>query len=177
MTEPTVVPAKANVKRPRLRKELTVWRKKLANPELLERAVFFNQADYFDIRIPRGRRLWLSSKLRIDFSKWQNWERETESYLIAIPVGGQRKVGMEPCFAEPLLSDALDELRKRPQDFPNLRHSSSRFGSGEDIWWGEDISDLWAQPRTLEIHRAIDRAFGYRENVILKTYPDKWVDR
>jgi hypothetical protein len=112
----------------------------------------------------------------IDPSEWNNWERETESYLVAIPVGGHRRVGMEMCFSEPLLTIALEELRKRPDDFPNLRHAPSEGGSGEDIWWGEDITGLWAQRRTLEVHRAIGQAFGYREERILGNYPDDWFD-
>jgi hypothetical protein len=112
----------------------------------------------------------------IDPSEWQDWERQIESYLVAIPVGRQRTVGTETCFSEPLLTVALEELRKRPKGFPNLRHGPSQYGRGEDIWWGEDIAELWKQPRTLAVHRAIGRAFGYREDRILKTYPDGWVD-
>jgi hypothetical protein len=176
MTGPTVLPAREDFKRRELRKELKFWKKLLASPDLLERAVSFNEAEYREIRIPEIRRHWLSGETWIATSQWKNWPRETESYRAAIPVGGRRKVGMETCFARALLSDALEELGKRPQDSPNLRHSASQYGSGEDVWWGEDIADIWSQPRTLAVHRATGRAFGYREDRILITYPDDWVD-
>ncbi len=78
---------------------------------------------------------------------------------------------MESCFTEPLLSIALRELTKRGTDFPNLRHIPSQFGVGEDIWWGEDISDLWARRTTTQDHWALGRAFGYREDRIIELYP------
>jgi hypothetical protein len=144
----------------------------LANPELVQKAVFFNKADYADIRIPEGKRVWRRrGEIRVNPADFQKWKRVTEDYAVAIPVGGQRKVGMESCVTGPLLSIALDELAKRALDFPKLRVV------GEDIWWGEDISELWAQPRTTQTHRAIGRAFGYREDRVLEVYPDTWLNR
>ena len=83
---------------------------------------------------------------------------------------------MERCFREPLLSVALKELANRPNDFPNLRTVTSQWAlDGDvDIWWGDDISVLWNAQKTLEVHRALGRAFGYREDCILRTYPDPW---
>jgi hypothetical protein len=144
----------------------------------MERAIFFNQADFYDIRIPEKQRRWFFGKKDwINWSDSPKWKREVEDYAVAIPTGGVRKTGMEMSFIEPLLTTALGELSKRSEDFPILRRAPTATGIGEDIWWGEDISDLWNQPRTLEVHRAIGRAFGYRENRILELYPDDWVDR
>ncbi|MGA2723099.1 MAG: hypothetical protein ABSG79_11880 [Bryobacteraceae bacterium] len=177
MTGPIVVALKTETERPVLQKVLYQWSNLLANPELLQKAVFFNRADYTDIRIPEGKRIWWSGKIRLNFADAGKWKRETEDYAVAIPAGRQRRVGMESCFTEPLLSIALDELAKRSLDFPKLRHIPSEFGVGEDIWWGEDISELWADRRTTETHRAIGRAFGYREDRISEAYPDTWLNR
>lgn len=176
MSGPTIIPAKPSVDRPLLQEVLRFWRTLLVDADLVNEAVFFNAAEYEEIRIPTVRRRWWGGKREwIDLSEWQSWERETESYRVAIPVGGQRKVGTETCFSEPFLTVALEELRKRPDGFPNLRHGPSQYGTGEDIWWGENIAELWSQSRTLKVHRAIGRAFGYREDRILGAYPDDWV--
>jgi hypothetical protein len=180
MSGPIVVPENSGIERPDLQKLLKSWRNLLAAPELIERTVLFNQADFHDIRIPKlRRRWWFGKKEWIDWSDSPNWKRETEDYLVAIPVGGARKTGMETGFTGTLLTIALEELGRRPGDFPNLRHVPTVNGIGNDIWWGEDISELWLghTSPTLETHRALGRAFGYREDRILQLYPDDWVDR
>lgn len=177
MSGPIVVPGSPGIDRPGLQRLLRTWRDLLADPKLMEGAVFFNRADFYDIRIPDVQRRWLFGKKEwINWSDSANWKRETEDYAVAIPAGGMRKTGMETGFTEPLLTVALGELGKRPEDFPNLRHVPTKFGIGEDIWWGEDISELWSQAKTLEAHRALGRAFGYRDDRILELYPDTWVD-
>lgn len=170
MTGPTVVALQENIPRPVLQEQLAYWRDLLAKPELLEKAIFFNEADYVDLRIPEGKRWWLSTK------DARQWKRQTESYRVAIPVGGLRTTGMECSLLEPMLSIVLDELSARPVDFPDLRHITSDFGMGEDVWWGEDISKLWAH-RGPAAHRAIGRAFGYREERILERYPYTWLEK
>jgi hypothetical protein len=177
MSEPTILPVKAAIDRPEFRKLVASWRNLLADSDLVESSIFFNYADYEDIRIPEFRRRWFFGKKDlIDWSGSAHWERETEDYAVVIPVGGQRRAGTEMGFREPLLTLALEELGKRPARFPNLRQVPTESGIGEDLWWGEDISALWNRPRTLEVHRAIGRAFGYREDRILELYRDTWVD-
>jgi len=178
MNGPIVVPANSGIDRPELQTLAKSWWDLLADPTLVERAVFFNRAEFYDIRIPKLRRRWFFGRKEwIDWSESSKWKRETEDYAVAIPVGGARKTGMEMSFIEPLLTIALEELGKRPEDFPNLRRTPTATGTGEDMWWGEDIAELWRQPKTLETHRALGRAFGYREDRILELYRDDWVDR
>jgi hypothetical protein len=178
MSGPIVIPENPGIDRPKLQKLLRTWRNLLADPGLLEGGVFFNQADFQDIRIPElRRRWWFGKKEWIDWSGSPNWKRETEDYMVAIPARGARKTGMETGFTGRLLSIALEELGKRRVDFPNLRHVPTVSGIGSDIWWGDDISELWSQPKTLETHRALGRAFGYRDDRILQMYSDTWVDR
>lgn len=177
MTGPIVVARRTETERLLLQNALRYWSNLLANPELLQKAVFFNRADYDGIRMPEGKRVWWSGKILLNFADAKKWKRETEDYAVAIPIGGQRKVGTVSCFTEPLLSIALDELGKRALDFPKLRHNPSQSGMSQDIWWGEDISELWGRPRTNETHRAIGRAFGYREDRVSKLYPDTWLNR
>ena len=61
----------------------------------------------------------------------------------------------------------------------NLRTVASLWASDGDvdIWWGEDIVELYNAEKTLEEHRALGRAFGYREDCILRNYPDPWWKR
>jgi len=66
------------------------------------------------------------------------------------------------------------QLATRPKDFPNLRSALDHEGLYV-IRWGDDINQLWEQePRGVEQHRLIGRAFGYREEQIMKMYPDDW---
>jgi hypothetical protein len=176
MNDYTVLPGQGRVDSRKIREALSSWRALLADPELPSRAVLFNEAAYFDIRIPKSTRAWWGGERAIDISQHHTWERDSESYRVLVPTGGSRRAGTEPCFAGAMLSDALEVLSKCPHDFPNLRHIPSEFGLGEDLWWGEDISGIWSRPRTLEVHRALGRAFGYREDRILRLYPDDWVE-
>jgi hypothetical protein len=154
----------------KLEQEIKVWRKRLANPELLDKAVFINGAAYKDIRIPEGR--GRKGRLKPDYSKYHNWEKETEDYKPLIPTGGQRRAGVESCFDDPVESIALQEMRSRPNDFPNIRVVPSQHGYGHDIWWGEDISQIWNASDTILRHRQLGRAFGYLESEITRLYPD-----
>ena len=171
---PLVLPSDTRLDRSEMQELLRFWQHLLDDPKLLERSIFFNRAAYEDLRVPEVKRHRFTKKVSLDFSNADNWERVTEDYAVAIPVGGKRRVGMEMCFTDPLLSVVLEELEKSPADFPSLRHMPSEFGRGEDIWWGEDISATWALVRTRDVHREIGRAFGYREDRILQAYPNPW---
>lgn len=132
----------------RLEREIEVWRKRLANPELLDKAVFINEAAYKDIRVPEQRDR--KGRLILNVEDAHKWKKEIESYKPLIPVGGQRRAGAETCFDDPVESIALQEMRSRPNHFPDIRVVPSQFGYGHDIWWGEDISEIWnAQTRLL----------------------------
>lgn len=153
-----------------LEQEIEVWRKRLANPELIDKAVFINEAAFKDIRIPEQRDR--KGRLILNVEDAHNWKRETESYKPLIPVGGQRRAGMEMCFDDPVESIALQEIGSRPNDFPNVRVVPSQHGYGHDIWWGEEISEIWNAPDSILKHRKLGRAFGYRESEIMRVYPD-----
>jgi hypothetical protein len=155
----------------KLKQEIEGWRKRLANPELLDKAVFINEAAYKDIRIPEGDR-GRKGRLKLDYSNYHNWTKETEHYKPLIPAGGQRREGMETCFDDPVELIALQQMRARPVDFPNIRVVPSQFGYGHDIWWGVEISEIWSAPDSILKHRRLGRAFGYRESEIMRVYPD-----
>ena len=108
MSGPIFVPRKAGIDQPRFQRLVDFWLNLLANPELVERSVFFNSAAYEGIRIPKlRRRLLFGKKNLIDWSDHANWERETKDYLVVILVGGRRITGMEMSFIEPVLTLAL----------------------------------------------------------------------
>ena len=155
---------------------LDFWKDLLENPELVDKAVIF-QDDRGDYRIVEGIRLWPTHQRWVNFANAHKWKLAPPRYKVAIPIGGKRKAGVEGCFIEPQLSSAMEELAKRPTDFPNLRHAPSSVGNTRDIWWGEDITNLWAHKRTLENHHALGRAFGYREDRIFELYPHTWLGR
>lgn len=172
-----VIPTPTQMDLPELENQVRFWTNRLANPELLEKTIFFNEAAYSEIRTLDGKRDRLTGKMMFTAADFLKGKLYTESYKIAIPVGGQRKAGTERMFREPLLSVALKELGNRPKDFPNLRTVTSLWASkGDvDIWWGDDVLDLYNNAdKTVEEHRALGRAFGYREDRILRNYPDPW---
>jgi len=174
-----VIPTPEQIDLPELESQGRFWSDLLANPELLEKTIFFNEAAYSEIRTLDGKRHWLTGRMELTAADFWQGKRQTESYTVAIPVGGQRKAGTERMFREPLLSVAMKELGNRPNDFPNLRTVASlRAPDGDvDIWWGDDILELYNAEKTLEEHRALGRAFGYREDRILRNYPDPWWKR
>jgi hypothetical protein len=174
MNRGIVIPSPKQTDLPELEEEVRFWGDLLANAELLEQTFFFNEAEYSEIRTLEGKPHWLAGKIELTAADFWKGKRQTESYKVAIPVGGKRRAGMEGMFNEPLLSVALKELTNRPNDFPNLRTVASQWASDGDvdIWWGDDISELWNAKKTLEVHRALGRAFGYREDCILRIYPD-----
>jgi hypothetical protein len=174
-----VIPSPKRTDLPELGNQTRFWSNLLANPELLGKTFFFNEAEYSEIRALEGKRHWLTGQMRLSVEDFGKGKRRTESYKVVIPVGGQRRAGMERCFREPLLSVAWKELTNRPNDFPNLRTVASPWAlNGDvDVWWGDDISELFYAEKTVEVHRALGRAFGYREDCILRTYPDPWWKR
>ena len=178
MNRGIVIPPPEQADLPELESQVRFWSALLMNPELLEKTIFFNEAAYSEIRTLERKRHWLTGKMELTAVDFLKGERLIESYKVAIPVGGQRKAGTERMFREPLLSVALQELRNRPNDFPNLRTVASLWASDGDvdIWWGDDILELYNAQKALDGHRALGRAFGYREDCILRNYPDSWCD-
>lgn len=171
MDEGIVIPIPIETEAPELEEARRFWRNLLVNPELLAKTLFFNEAAYSEIHPLEVKRHLFTRKMSFVVGKIKH-----EDYRVAVPVGGQRKAGMEG-FPESLLSIAEKELGDRPSDFPNLRVIDSEHSvlGVNELWWGDDISNLWNTPkRTIEVHRALGRAFGYREENILKTYPDPW---
>jgi hypothetical protein len=180
MTKGIVIPTPAQTDLPELENQVRFWTDLLANPELLEKTVFFNEAAYSEIRTLEGKPNRLTGKMELTAADFWKGERLTESYKVAIPVGGQRKAGTEQMFREPLLSLALKELGSRPNDFPNLRAVASLWATeGDvDIWWGDDVLDLYNNAdKTVEEHGILGRAFGYREDCIRRNYPGPWWKR
>jgi hypothetical protein len=96
----------------------------------------------------------------------------TEELSIAIPVGYQRRSGFSTCATEELALDLLNELQKRPVDFPKPKLRVASDGLYE-VHWGDDIDHLrsMAAEGRVEAHHQIGRAFGYREDRILEMYP------
>lgn len=106
---------------------------------------------------------------------------------LAIPVGTHRRAGYVTITDEPLRQRVFEELRLHPLRFPDLRMDTHRSSDDPnldtDIAWGDDISSLWSRREdpspgmAREAHRAIGRAFGYKESRILSLYPDAWEDK
>ncbi len=80
MSKGIVIPSPKQTELPELENQLRFWRNLLANPELVEKTFFFNDAEYSDTRTPEGKRHWLTGKMALNFADAHKWKRVTESY-------------------------------------------------------------------------------------------------
>jgi|GEM_PF-5585523 hypothetical protein len=111
---------------------------------------------------------------------------EIHTPSLAIPLGTHRRTGYISCFYDHEYARMVfRKLQERPLGFPNLRWVSNpvyRDRAAEEISeiaWGDDVTDLWLarnRPGTLagDTHRALGRAFGYKEERIQEMYPPNW---
>lgn len=152
---------------------LSAWRDRLADPYLLDRAIVYNKADFELSLIPEFKRSWLTGRKTIDWSSKDRWKPVTKAYRVVVPVGGSRHAGVKESVDEKVLAFLLKEMSRRPVDFPNLRQLPECNGTRVDLWWGEDVTNMWAADKTDEEHRSLGRIFGYREDRIIELYPLK----
>jgi len=101
---------------------------------------------------------------------------------LAIPLGKFRRTGYLSCSVDDIREGIFRKLKERPFGFPNLRYGNvnlARFMGTREIEWGDDVTDLWrgrdgGGEMAAESHRALGRAFGYKEERIMEMYPLGW---
>jgi len=145
---------------PNQQESIDWWKALLAEPELVDRAVWVLGRG-FDKPVP------------------------------AIPLGKHRRSGNVYVTDEDLRGPTFERLLERPSEFPDLRYETRKGLRSRDvvikdfreIAWGDDLTGLWnARDRVdgaipagaAEAHRALGRAFGYKEERIWALYPEGW---
>jgi hypothetical protein len=118
MNRGIIIPTPTQTDLPELEGQVRFWSDLLANPELLEKTIFFNEAAYSEIRTLEGKRHGLTCKIELTAADYWKGELQTESYKVAIPVGGQRKAGTERMFSRAVIVCCFERARESTDRLP-----------------------------------------------------------